>query len=297
MMMTREEAIEAFRRLAASMSIRIMPGDCRQELAKLPDESVQMVCTSPPYFGLRNYGMDGQIGAEDTPEAYTAALVEVFQSVRRVLRKDGVLWLNLGDSFHNVRTHMNGGAPTNTVHRGGARDGTECFARANRNKKLPGLKDKDLIGVPWRVAFALQADGWWLRSATVWHKPNPMPEKKSLDRPLRAYEMMFLFTRNGQYFYDRENALPDVWTIPTQAGGAGVHFATMPPELAERCIRASSRPGDTVLDPFGGAGTTALVADRMNRHAVLIELNPRYVELTHNRVQNDAPFFVEILAA
>lgn len=279
------------------MSIRIMPGDCRRELAKLPDESVQMVCTSPPYFGLRNYGIDGQIGAEDTPEAYTAALVDVFRAVRRVLRKDGVLWLNLGDSYHNVRTHMNGGAPTNTVHRGGARDGTECFARANRNKKLPGLKDKDLIGIPWRVAFALQADGWWLRSATVWQKVNPMPEKKSLDRPLRTYEMMFLFTRNGQYFYDRDNALPDVWTIPTQAGGAGVHFATMPQELAERCIKAGSRPGDTVLDPFGGAGTTALVADRMSRHAVLIELNPRYVELAHSRVANDAPLFADVMTS
>jgi DNA modification methylase len=279
------------------MTIQVITGDCRQELAKLPDESAQCCVTSPPYFGLRNYGITGQIGAEETPEDYTAALVDVFRAVRRVLRKDGVLWLNLGDSYHNVRSHMNGGAPTNTVHRGGARDGTECFARANRNKKLPGLKDKDLIGIPWRVAFALQADGWWLRSATVWQKVNPMPEKKSLDRPLRTYEMMFLFTRNGQYFYDRENALPDVWTIQTQAGGAGVHFATMPAELAERCIKAGSRPGDTVLDPFGGAGTTALVADRMGRHAVLIELNPKYVQLARGRVQDDAPLLVQISAA
>lgn len=189
---------------------------------------------------------------------------------------------------------MGGGTVTNTVHRGGARDGTECFPRANRGKKLPGLKDKDLIGIPWRAAFALQADGWWLRSATVWHKPNPMPEKKTLDRPLSAYGMLFLFTKDDQYFYNRDDPMPNVWTIPTQAGGAGVHFATMPPELAGRCIKAGSRVGDTILDPFGGVGTTGLVADRLSRDAVLIELNPTYADLARNRLYNDAPLFAEV---
>jgi DNA modification methylase len=278
------------------MTIRILQGDCRAKLAELPAESVQCCVTSPPYFGLRNYGVEGQIGVEATPGDYADVLVDVFAGVRRVLKKNGVLWLNLGDSYHNLRTHMGGGAPTNTVHRGGARDGTECFPRANRGKKLPGLKDKDLIGIPWRVAFALQADGWWLRSATVWHKPNPMPEKKTLDRPLSSYEMLFLFARDDQYFYNRDIPMPNVWTIQTQANGGGVHFATMPFELADRCIRVATAPGDTVLDPFGGAGTTGIVADRLGRSAVLIELNPEYADLAQRRAVNDAPLFAEVSA-
>ena len=259
----------------------------------MPEASVQMCLTSPPYFGLRDYGIPGQIGGEETPSDYVVSLVESFRAVRRVLKDDGTLWVNLGDSYHNLRTHMNGGAPTNTVHRGGERDGTECFARANRNKKLPGLKDKDLIGIPWLVAFALQADGWWLRSAIVWHKPNPMPEKKSLDRPLSSYEMLFLLTKSASYAYNREMPVPNVWTITTKASGLG-HFATMPVELAERCIAAGSAHGHTVLDPFAGVGTTGLAADRMKRSAVLIELNPSYCDTARRRILDDAGLFAEV---
>lgn len=273
--------------------INVIQGDCRVMLGDLAEKSVQSCITSPPYFGLRDYGVAGQIGAEETPDEYVTSLVAAFGAVRRVLRKDGTLWLNIGDSYHNLRTHMNCGAPTNTVHRGGARDGTECFARANRNKKLPGLKDKDLIGIPWRVAFALQADGWWLRSAIVWHKPNPMPEKKSLDRPLSSYEMLFLFTQDDRYFYNRDVPQPNVWSIATQSAGVK-HFATMPPELVERCLMAGSREGDWILDPFGGAGTTGLVADRLRRNATLVEISPTYADMSRRRIANDAPLFVEV---
>lgn len=273
--------------------IKVIQGDCRVALGDVAKWSAQSCITSPPYFGLRDYGVAGQIGAEETPDEYVTSLVDAFRAVRRVLRRDGTLWLNIGDSYHNLRTHMNGGAPTNTVHRGGARDGTECFARANRNKKLPGLKDKDLIGIPWRVAFALQADGWWLRSAIVWHKPNPMPEKKSLDRPLSSYEMLFLFTQDDRYFYNRDTPQPNVWSIATQSAGVK-HFATMPPELVERCLMAGSREGDTILDPFGGAGTTGLVADRLRRNATLIEISPTYADMSRRRIANDAPLFVEV---
>lgn len=317
--------------------VRILQGDCLATLRTLPEGSAQTCVTSPPYYGLRDYGVDGQIGLEDTPDAYCARMVEVFREVRRVLRNDGTLWLNLGDSYHNLRTHMNGGVPTNTVHVGGSRDGTEGFGRANRNKRLPGVKDKDLLGVPWMVAFALRADGWFLRSAIVWHKPNPMPESVR-DRPTSTYEMVFLLAKSGRYFYDAEaiaeqgtgiaetqhygagnggngglskiaarykagdapttrNAR-NVWTIATQPY-SGAHFATMPPELAERCIKAGSKTGDTVLDPFGGAGTTGLVANRLGRSAVLCELNPEYVRLASERITADAPLLntVEVAAA
>lgn len=274
------------------MAITILEGDCRNVLLGIEARSAQCCVTSPPYFGLRNYGVAGQIGAEETPDEYVASLIAAFRVVRHVLRSDGTLWLNLGDSYHNLRTHMNGGTVTNTVHRGGARDGTEGFARSNRNKRLPGLKDKDLIGIPWRVALAMQADGWWLRSAIVWHKPNPMPEKKSLDRPLSAYEMLFLFTQDDSYFYNRDIPQANVWTIAT-ASYAG-HLATFPPELAERCIRAGSKEGDTILDPFAGAFTAPLVADRLRRHAVGIELNPSYCDIARRRIEADAGMFAEV---
>jgi DNA modification methylase len=182
---------------------RIIPGDCIEGLRTLPDASVHCCVTSPPYWGLRDYGHDGQIGLESTPEAYVARMVEVFREVRRVLRDDGTLWLNLGDSYHNLRTHNNGGAPTNTVHVGGSRDGTEGFGRTNRNRRQQGLKEKDLVGIPWRVAFALQADGWWLRQDIIWHKPNPMPESVT-DRCTKAHEYVFLLTKSQRYFYDAE---------------------------------------------------------------------------------------------
>ena len=312
---------------------RILEGDCLATLRGLPDGIAQTCVTSPPYYGLRDYGHAGQIGLEESPDAYVARLVEVFREVRRALRDDGTLWLNLGDSYHNLRTHMGGGAPTNTVHRGTARDGTECFGRVNRSKRFDGIKDKDLFGIPWMVAFALRADGWYLRSAIVWHKPNPMPESVR-DRPTSAHEHVFLLSKSARYFYDAAAIAEDaihagqevtlgekslsrgqasgagvkasgnglaasvtvgatrnsrnVWTIATQPY-SGAHFATMPPALAERCIKAGSRPGDTVLDPFGGAGTTGLVADRLGRDAILCELNPEYARIARERIAADAP--------
>lgn len=260
---------------------------------------MQCCVTSPPYFGLRDYGIDGQAGLESTPAEYIDGLVSVFREVRRVLRDDGTLWLNIGDSYHNFRSHLGGGVPTNSVHRGGSREGVETFARANRGKRLPGLKDKDLIGIPWMLAFALRDDGWWLRSPIVWAKPNPMVERVR-DRPTSSYEMVFLLAKSGAYRFNAEaldEPAPDgtmrngrnIWTIPTRAGGAGIHFATMPPELAERCILAGSNEGDTVLDPFGGVGTTVLVADRLKRNAVMVELNPAFALMAQQRINDDAP--------
>jgi DNA modification methylase len=353
--------------------IRLLPGDCREVLATLPADSVQCVVTSPPYYGLRDYGtaqwdggdaacdhrgapqrtratlnanwgegyadvknaeafhpfrdtcgkcgatrVDRQIGLEATPDEYLATMVAVFREVRRVLRPDGTCWVNMGDGF--------------------------C--------------DKQLLMMPARLALALQADGWWLRSDIIWHKPNPMPESCT-DRPTSAHEHVFLLTKRSRYFYDADavredsitddprrpygsegawqmdgrppeqrhggeprapanvkrggfngktNALPgreafraftasrnlrNVWTIAT-APYSDAHFATFPPALAERCIKAGSRPGDTVLDPFAGAGTTLLVADRLQRDAIGIELNAAYTEMAMERCRADAPLFAAL---
>lgn len=335
----------------------VIEGDCREALRGLGAESVRCCVTSPPYWGLRSYGTEpllwggdpecehewgdgirihkggphgengalrggsravaeaqaavkdfnagafcqlcgawrGDLGLEPTPELYVEHIVEVFREVRRVLRPDGTLWLNLGD----------------------------CYANDAKWGGSSGLKPKDLVGMPWRVAFALQADGWWLRSAIVWHKPNPMPESVR-DRPTSSYEHVFLLARSEKYFYDagaiaepvvreasgnsaRKNgavvgrpgsdlgrSIPwqdttgtrnarNVWTIPTKPFPAA-HFATFPPELAKKCILAGSRPGDTVLDPFGGAGTVGVVAEELGRDSVLIELNPEYIGIIERRL-------------
>jgi len=305
------------------MSIQVLNGDCREILPTLPAGSVQCCVTSPPYFGLRDYGVAGQIGLEATPDEFIAAMVEVFRDVRRVLADDGTLWLNLGDSYAmsikgaggQGKQHTNAGS----VH-------------ADRSWRIPtGFKPKDLLMIPARVALALQADGWWLRSHIIWHKPNPMPESVT-DRPTSAHESVFLLTKSARYFYDAEAvkealAAPDnlkrtaengqgngelakgkrfgsdidgrnlrnVWTVATQPF-SGAHFATFPPALIEPCIKAGSRSGDTVLDPFGGAGTTGLVADRLNRNAILIELNPTYAAMAGDRIQSDAPLFAKVFA-
>jgi DNA modification methylase len=313
------------------MTINILTGDSRVMLATLPDSSVQCCVTSPPYFGLRDYGHDGQIGLEATPDAYVAELVAVFREVRRVLKDDGTLWLNLGDSYASFRD----GKATPDTSRGES-DGTLVPKGSAKNRMAAtfagsAVKHKDLIGIPWRVAFALQADGWYLRSDIIWHKPNPMPESVT-DRPTKAHEYVFLLSKSARYFYDSEaiseeatrqaagNIKPikgadqshgrtranlhkikatdtrnarTVWSITTKPF-KGAHFATMPAELAERCIKAGSAVGDMVLDPFGGAGTTGLVADQMGRDATLIELNPTYAAMASARIADDAPLFVEV---
>jgi DNA modification methylase len=433
------------------MSVRILLGDVREKLAELPDESVHCVVTSPPYFGLRDYGtasweggdpacdhstprsrgddiksgdkqgtsagsrpntqreckcgatrIDRQIGLEPTPAEFVAVMVEVFRDVRRVLRKDGTLWLNLGDSYASAwackrRNVVGNGSPDEDTPRG---------------RTGPGLKEKDLIGIPWRVAFALQADGWYLRQDIIWSKPNPMPESVT-DRCTKAHEYLFLLSKSARYFYDNEairepsdrpdladatrNYVPpsrrlpgdtreegrqaapychpdgrnrrSVWTVATQPFKEA-HFATFPPDLIEPCIKAGcpkdccakcgapvvretervdqgfdgSRYGEravaasggaitggtakstlgssngklvgktettgwlpsctcdaglargTVLDPFGGAGTTGLVADRLQRDAILIELNPEYAGIAERRIQGDAPMFAQVNA-
>lgn len=322
-------------------------GDCLTSLRAMPDQSVQTCVTSPPYFGLRDYGHEGQIGLEDTPDAFVARLVEVFREVRRVLRDDGTLWLNLGDSYAAARggTHQ----PAETL--AGARNGkTDDGQRVNRdrhdgynptrNAPAIGLKHKDLIGVPWRVAFALQADGWYLRQDIIWHKPNPMPESVT-DRCTKAHEYVFLLSKSPRYYFDADainepvadasaarlaqnvaaqagsTRVPgktngtmkavgngktrnrrSVWTVTTKPF-KGAHFATFPPDLIEPCILAGCPVGGVVLDPFCGSGTTAGVALKNGRKAVLCELNPEYAAMMPARIAaiaGETPdMFLEIL--
>lgn len=258
----------------------------------LPDASAQTCVASPPYFGLRDYGVDGQIGLEPTPDEYVARMVEVFREVRRVLRDDGTLRLNLGDSYAHPTKGTGGGwaaDPNNYTHK--------ARAFGARKFSMGDAKPKDLIGIPWRLAFALQADGWYLRSDIVWNKPNAMPESVK-DRPTRSHEFLFMLTKSEKYYYDwqavREPAdggglrnRRSVWTVATKPF-KGPHFAAFPPALIEPCILAGSRLGDTVLDPFGGAGTTGLVAQQHGRNAVLTEINPEYAEIARRRIGNDA---------
>lgn len=370
----------------------ILIGDNRITLATIPDRSVQCCVTSPPYWGLRDYGtatwdggdpscdhqgkpmatranvnkntgtgndvknteirefyrdicgkcgakrIDSQIGLEQTPDEYVEQMVAVFRQVHRVLRDDGTLWLNLGDSYSAMRDSK---ARPDTLRGDGT--GTAVGSAANRNPanlKAAGLKHKDLVGIPWRVAFALQADGWYLRQDIIWHKPNPMPESVT-DRCTKAHEYIFLLSKSPKYFYDdkairepnadpkRTNYKPgkrayaegnttqlpgsrtrrndgfqayadgkipngrnkrSVWTVTTKPF-RGAHFATFPPQLIEPCILAGSKPGDTILDPFFGAGTTGLVAQRHNRNWIGCELNPEYAEIARKRLETEQNLF------
>lgn len=321
------------------MTVRILTGDCRATMATLPAASVQTCVTSPPYFGLRDYGHAGQIGMEPTPDAYVAELVAVFREVRRVLRDDGTVWLNLGDSYVGARGGDQG-ADGQMAQRSVA--AARCRVRGE-TRVVVGLANKNLIGIPWRVAFALQADGWYLRSDIIWAKPNPMPESVT-DRPTKAHEYLFLLTKSPTYYYDAkaiaEESSPaqaahnaryakpydnaariaggqpgnvnhvgihsrpgdgtrnkrSVWTVSTTPF-PGAHFATFPPALIEPCILAGSKRGDTVLDPFGGAGTTGLVADRLGRDAIICELNPDYAAMAERRIHGDNPLFTDVSAA
>ncbi len=371
---------------------RIYIGDCSRIMRRWPPAIVQSIVTSPPYWGLRDYGVKGQLGMEKNPESYIREMVYVFREARRVLRDDGTLWLNMGDSYNNDRTGghgATGGANKSTLESPGPKGHSPVRKHVDSH-----LKPKDLIGMPWRLALALQADGWYLRSDIIWAKPNPMPESVT-DRPTRAHEYIFLLTKNARYYYDadaiKEKGISnpqswktaDGWDTSTGNGGHGsfhkegrekgfkgykslpegqqniratreklrgkpdgngrndnfnhqsggfkkqdkqrghsrrhdgfndrwdqmeraeqcsgmrnkrsvwtvatspfpqAHFATFPPELIKPCILAGSCRGDTVLDPFMGAGTTALVAAHYNRHFLGIELNPEYVTIAEHRI-------------
>jgi DNA modification methylase len=303
-------------------------GDVREVLAELPAASVQCVVTSPPYYGLRDYGVDGQIGLEASPAEYVAEMVAVFAEVRRVLADDGVLWLNLGDSY--ASSGGTTGIGPNAVVASTLRQSQE------RTRPVSALPAKNLLGIPWRTAFALQDDGWILRAEVIWSKRNCMPEAVN-DRPSRSHEQFFLFSKKPRYWYDadaiREESDPDqqahneryakvydvhteradgrqpnnqnskgihsrpgkpgrnartVWTVSSQPF-PGAHFATMPPELARRCIVAGCPEGATVLDPFTGSGTTAKVARQLGRRFVGVELNPDYIDIIRERI-GQTPF-------
>ncbi len=327
-------------------SAKIYNGNCLSVLRDLPDELVQMCVTSPPYWGLRDYKNDDQLGQEKTPEEYVKNLVEVFKEVKRVLKNDGTLWLNLGDCFYGSWENYGGGnrgAGKQRLIKSGSHatnpvwEGLEGF-RPPAIQKHPSLKPKDLVGIPWRVAFALQADGWFLRQEIIWSKPNPMPESV-LDRPTRSHEQIFLLSKQQKYFYN-SNAIKEpatystearkgrakegdkgyptserngirkskkqnvgvesditrnkrsVWSVATRPF-AEAHFAVFPPELIKPCILAGSKEGEVVLDPFSGAGTTALVSKERNRKSIGIELNCNYIEIAKGRLCQEVLSLVE----
>jgi DNA modification methylase len=268
---------------------QVINGDCRDVLPTLEEQSVQCCVTSPPYWGLRDYDHPGQIGAESSPDQYVANLVHVFREVKRVLRKDGTVWLNVGDGY--ARNGGTGGHGPNAIV------GNTKKLIQKRNCKVPevwGLKDRDLMGLPWRVAFALQEDGWYLRSRITWVKKTAMPESVK-NRPTTSTEEIFLLTRSPTYFYDpngfRETSganLRNFWILGPERNGNG-HPAAYPRELARRCILLGTRPDDKVLDPFGGSGTTGVAAMELGRRSLMIELNPNYVQISKDRGRSIQP--------
>ena len=302
--------------------INILSGDCGSVLKQIEAGTFHTCVTSPPYWGLRDYGKDEQLGLEKSPEEYVENMLNVFREVKRVLRDDGTLWLNLGDSYSG-----SGKGPSSCLNKE-----YHHMEHAHGGVVPSGLKPKDLVGIPWRVAFALQADGWYLRQDIIWHKPNSMPESVQ-DRCTKAHEYIFLLSKNKKYFYDnkaiaeptltKDNSNRDrdleklnntpgrskmkglktnhydvknkrsVWTVCTEPYKEA-HFATFPTELIEPCINAGCPEDGHVLDPFGGSGTTGIVADRLGRDATLIELNENYAEMIRNRVTQDAGMFAKI---
>ena len=279
------------------MKIAIHKGDCIEQMQKMKEKSVDMCVTSPPYWGLRNYNdEEGQLGQEATPKEFVDNLVKVFREVRRVLKDEGTVWLNLGDTYCGTGHKGN---YTDPKHREG-RNG-QSFAL---NNKIEGLKSKDLVGIPWRVAFALQDDGWYLRQDIIFAKQNPMPESVK-DRCTKSHEYIFLLSKNKKYYYDNE-AIKElsvdgkqkknkrsVWSLPTQAF-KGAHFAVSPIALFEPCVLAGCPEGGTVLDPFAGSGTTGIVATNNNRNAVLIELNGDYIDIMKERIAESGNLFINI---
>ena len=270
-------------------------GNCLDKLKDLEKQSINTCVTSPPYWGLRDYGVTNQLGSEETPEAFVENLVKVFREVRRVLRDDGTVWLNLGDSYCGTG-HK--GHHTDPKHKEGRN-----AQKIALNNKIKGLKSKDLVGIPWRVAFALQDDGWYLRQDIIWHKPNPMPEPVK-DRCTKAHEYIFLLSKNKKYYYDYESVKEpakgsqptrnrrSVWTVTTKPF-KGAHFATFPMDLIEPCVLAGCPEGGVVLDPFAGSGTVGLVANQNNRDSILIELNSDYNKLIEERFNQNIGLFSE----
>ncbi len=253
----------------------LIQGDARR--LPLADRSVQCVVTSPPFWGQRDYAVRGQIGHEPTPGKFVAALVGVFREIRRVLADDGIAWLNLGDTYQCARGQSGGIDPKQPARRHGLRP---------NDRSIPGLKPKNLIGVPWRVALALQDDGWFLRSDIIWHKPNSLPESVR-DRPEMSHEHVFLLAKKRRYFYDHEATRDkrSVWSIPVSRYPEA-HFATFPPALVEPCVLAGCPVGGLVFDPFSGSGTTGEVALRLGRRYVGTELSRPYLGLAANRIAN-----------
>lgn len=302
----------------------IINGDCLEVLKTLPDGFIDCCVTSPPYYALRDYGVAGQIGLEETPEAYINKLVEVFREVRRVLKDDGTLWVNIGDSYCN----SNGFARASAQYQRKGRNNAPANDRDLTALHEAGYKTKDLIGIPWALAFALRADGWYLRQDIIWNKPNAMPESVK-DRCTKSHEYIFMLSKNPQYYFDNEaiaedadpkykaryksdfnrgkaeltpyvNGKPnttgkhiytgkrnkrDVWTINTRPI-KDAHFATYSEELVKPCILAGSRRGGIILDPFFGSGTTGRVAESLGRRYLGIELNPEYIEICERRIDN-----------
>ncbi len=261
-----------------SLRSTVVTGDALTVLRGLPSGLVRTVVTSPPYWSLRDYSIAGQLGLEDDPDLYVASLVQVFEEVRRVLADDGCMWLNIGDSY------TSGGRTWRAPDKK-----HPARAMQTRPPTPAGLKPKELVGIPWKLAFALQAAGWYLRADLIWNKPNKLPESVK-DRPTRSHEYLFMLTKSERYYYDNqavrgENGrnLRTVWNIHTLPI-KDVHFATFPPKLVEPCIRLTSRPGEIVLDPFLGSGTVAVVAAQEGRAFLGIELNPEYVEIAKARI-------------
>ncbi|MBM7324820.1 site-specific DNA-methyltransferase [Agrobacterium sp. S2] len=268
----------------------IFEGDALTVLQRLPDQQAQCIVTSPPYWGLRDYNIGDQIGLEPTLPQFINSLVSVFREARRVLRDDGVLWLNIGDGFTSGNRGWRAPDKKNPAR-----------AMSVRPNTPEGLKPKDLMGIPWRLAFALQDDGWYLRADIIWNKPNAMPESVR-DRPTRSHEYLFMFSKQEQYYYDRDAVkelngrnLRSVWNVNTTPF-PGAHFATFPHKLVDPCVKASTRPGDFVLDPFFGSGTVGLAAEQLGRSYVGIELNPEYVALAADRLQASSETIVRVAA-
>ena len=312
-----------------NLTAQIFIGDSRDSLRKLPDKSVQTIVTSPPYWGLRDYGHDGQIGLEQTPDEFIEQLCQVFDEASRVLKDDGTIWVNLGDSYAG-----SGKGPAGNILKDTAA-GEARHLESKHSAIVPdGLKPKDLVGIPWRFAFAMQARGWYLRQDIIWAKPNPMPESVT-DRCTKSHEYIFLMSKNPKYYFDNEAIKEEAITEPTvrdknaegyQADyskgdrfspGARVygadgkrnkrdvwtvnvkpykeaHFATYPPELIEPCILAGSKEGDIVLDPFSGSGTTGEVALKHNRNYIGLELNPEYAALSEKRLTSAIGMFGQV---